>query len=235
MRTNTIAGFGEWLQDFGSRLLRLTLEMTLFVVVILAGLLVAALIRWLTARLLRAVHFDSLAEKTGLTRTLHRAGLSAPASAYAARLAGWLAIFVFVLAGAASIRIPGTASFVDRAFAFVPALVAALLIAVAGVLLAEFVARGVLIAAVNAGWRAARVASAVVRFLILALTTSMTLEQLGVAPTVVVATFSIVLGGAVLALAIAFGLGGRDLAREYLRRHASPPPDAKAGSDLEHL
>jgi hypothetical protein len=113
--------------------------------------------------------------------------------------------------------------------------VSALLIAVAGVLLAEFVARGVLIGAVNAGWRAARLASATVRFLILALTVSMTLEQLGVAPTVVVATFSIVLGGAVLALAIAFGLGGRDLAREYLRSHASPPPETPPGSDLEHL
>ena len=62
----------------------------------------------------------------------------------------------------------------------------------------------------------------------------MALDQLAVARSVVVATFSIVLGGVVLSLALAFGLGGRDLAREYLRRYFAPPPESKPGTEIDN-
>ena len=64
---------------------------------------------------------------------------------------------------------------------------------------------------------------------------AMALEQIGVAPVVVAATFSILLGGVVLAVALAFGLGGRDLARDYLKRKFGSAPEREPGSELDHV
>jgi hypothetical protein len=75
-----------------------------------------------------------------------------------------------------------------------------------------------LIAAVNAEWRAARLVAYCVQGLILLFAVSISLEQLGLGRTTIVAAFSILFGGIVLALAIAFGLGGRDLAKEFLEQ-----------------
>ena len=73
--------------------------------------------------------------------------------------------------------------------------------------------------AVNAGYRSPRLWSGLVRFAIWILTLSMALEQVGLARQTVVAAFSIVFGAVMLALAVAFGLGGRDLARQTLERY----------------
>ncbi len=79
-------------------------------------------------------------------------------------------------------------------------------------------ARATLIAAVNAQIVEARFLARAVRIAILLLALAMAFDQLGIAKTVIVAAFSITLGGVVLALAIAFGLGARDAAKEFIER-----------------
>lgn len=230
-----IADFNDWLREFGQRFAIITVELMLLVGVIAFAAVAGYLVRSLVPRILVAVRFDRLATKVGMTAMLHRAGLAAPASRYAGVLTGWLFFFLVFIAGAASLNLPWTAHIVDRGLRFIPAFVAAVVILVAGALLAEFVARGILIAAVNAGWRAARIVSAVARVLVLLLASAMALEQIGVAPTVVAATFAILLGGVVLALALAFGLGGRDLARDYLQKRFGTRDQPEPGSELDHL
>ena len=95
----------------------------------------------------------------------------------------------------------------------------AILILFVGILAANFLSRTALLTAVNAGYRSPRLWSGMVRFVIWILTISMALEQVGLARQTVVAAFSIVFGAVMLALAIAFGLGGRDLARQALERY----------------
>jgi len=88
-----------------------------------------------------------------------------------------------------------------------------------GVLAANFLSRAALLGAVNAGYRAPRLWSGTVRFVIWILTITMALEQIGLAKETVITAFSIFFGALMLALAVSFGIGGRDLARQILERH----------------
>ena len=79
--------------------------------------------------------------------------------------------------------------------------------------------RAALLAAVNAGYPSPKLLSWSIRFVIWALAVSMALEQVGVARQTVLAAFSIVFGAFMFGLAIAFGLGGQELARQFLERN----------------
>ena len=90
-----------------------------------------------------------------------------------------------------------------------------------GMLAANFFARAVLLAAVNSDLPSPNVLSDVVKVLIVVLTTSMAFEELGLAERTILVAFAIVFGALMLGLAIAFGVGGRDLARQFLERRFS--------------
>src|SRR2546422_885216 len=105
----------------------------------------------------------------------------------------------------------------------------------AGYLLSNFVSQAVLIAAVNAGLPPARMVAACSRWGVQLIAVAMALEQLGIARNIVVVGFGITLGGVVLAAAIAFGLGAKDLAREFLERMLSDKPRDRMPDDLKHL
>ena len=100
-----------------------------------------------------------------------------------------------------------------------PAIFVAILILFIGLVTANFLSRAALLAAVNAGYPSPKLMSWSIRFVIWALAVSMALEQVGVARQTVIAAFSIVFGAFMFGLAIAFGLGGRELAREFLERN----------------
>ena len=101
---------------------------------------------------------------------------------------------------------------------FVPYLLAAGVLLVVGWLLANFFAEAALIGLVNAQIQEARLISHLIRWGMLIFTLAMVLTQLGIATEIVVAAFSIMFGGIVLALAVAFGLGGRNIAKDALER-----------------
>jgi small-conductance mechanosensitive channel len=117
------------------------------------------------------------------------------------------------------LRIPELQEQIAHLFQLLPQIVVAILILFVGILAANFLSRAALLTAVNAGYRSPRLWSGLVSFIIWILTISMALEQIGLARQTVVAAFSIVFGAVMLALAIAFGLGGRDLARQTLDRY----------------
>jgi hypothetical protein len=87
-----------------------------------------------------------------------------------------------------------------------------------GYLLSNFLGRAALIASVNAGLKIAGLIGKLVKMTVLILAVTMSLEQLGVGSGTVIIAFAILFGGFVLALSIAFGLGGRDIAKEYLEK-----------------
>ncbi len=122
--------------------------------------------------------------------------------------------------------------------------VGAILILIAGTLIARFLARSVLIGAVNAQLQYARFLSLGVKWLVLVLTAAMVLDHLEVGGVVVSLAFGILFGGIVLTLALAVGLGSRDLVSRSLESHVSnpergfdppPPPVQNTGETLRHF
>lgn len=188
--------------------------LTLLVIGLVAGWIAKALL----PRILRALRFDPLCERWGVSIALARAGVKRPASQLVGRLAFWVIFLLFAFMGVDALNLPTAANLTTIALRFLPQLLTALLLLLAGWLLANFLAQGTLIAAVNAQIQGARLIANLIRWGVLIFTAAAVLTQLGIAKEIVVAAFSITFGGVILALALAFGLGGRDLAKEILER-----------------
>jgi preprotein translocase subunit Sss1 len=186
--------------------------------IILAGLLIAFVLKIVLRSILHLTKLDRISEEAGASHVLRKAAMPSM-SEFLSRSLFWITLLGFILLGISVLQIAELQEQISRLFQLLPQVFVAILIVFVGILAANFVSRAALLTAVNAGYRSPRLWSGMVRFVIWILTISMALEQVGLARQTVVAAFSIVFGAVMLALAIAFGLGGRDLARQALERY----------------
>lgn len=193
-------------------------NVVVMLLILLIGWIVGRIMRWLVYRLLRIIHFDRFAYRLGFADVLSRAGVSREPASAVSFAVYYVLFFIFLLLGLQALESPAIDAFIGQLFAYLPRLAAALLILFAGYLLSAFISRTVLIAAVNANFQYARALATAVQSLVLIFFLAIALEQAGIGQNIIVATFSILFGGVILALALAFGLGGRDLAHDILER-----------------
>lgn len=223
----TLGVFRQELAAFGPRLLAMA-------VILVAGLVLSGALRFALRFALRRLGFDALAERLGLVHALGNLGFSGRPSGVFAAGAAFLTLAFFLLLALGSLDPQLGRGLVSQAFAYLPQLLVALVLLALGSVIAGFARRGVLIAAVNAGLPSARLLAGFVQSALLILFGAMALEHLGVGRQIILVSFTVLFGGVVLALSLAFGLAGRDLARELLERLArksdSPPDDP-----LRHL
>jgi len=127
-----------------------------------------------------------------------------------------------------------TQDMLTRFVNYVPDLITAALVLLLGSLVSKFLARSALLAAVNAQWTGARLLARGVRIFVMSLAVVVALEQLRIGRTALLVSFAIFFAGIVVAAAIAFGLGARELAREWLqsKMHPRAPEDEEI---LRHL
>lgn len=187
-------------------------------VIILVGLLVAYVFRYVLRALLRLTRLDRVSEDAGASRVLRMAALPSMTELLS-RSIFWITWIGFILVGVSILGVAGLQEQISRLFRFLPEIFIAMLILFLGLIIANFLSRAALLASVNAGQRSPKLLSWSIRFVIWMLAISMALEELGLARQTVIAAFSIVFGASMLGLAIAFGLGGQDLARRALERH----------------
>ena len=206
----------EPLQVFWQQVMVFLPHLVLSLLIVVLGLIVAWVLREVVSRGLRLVGFDRLGGRLGVSTAIETVGGSRTPSNLAGYVVMWTVILVALLAGLSLLDTRWTSDMLGRLLGYVPRLLVAAFILLLGGIISRFLARGVLLAAVNAQMRAASVLAGLVRFLVMALAAVAALEELGIGQTTVMIAFGIVFGGMVLALAIAFGLGGRDLARDLL-------------------
>lgn len=191
-------------------------------VILLGALLVALLARMVVIRALRGLHFDQRAEQLGLATVADWSAFGGP-SVLAGRVVMWTILVAGLLAGFSALDAALPEAFARAVFAYVPNLVAALVILVLGTILARFLARSVLIGAVNLQLRSARLFSAGVKWMVLVIAWAMALEHLGIGRGILMLAFGITFGGVVLALALAVGLGSKDIVTRALERQLLEP------------
>ncbi len=205
------------------------------VIVAFAGWIVAYLLKMFLTSILGLIHFDKLSENAGASQLLTKAALPPPTE-LAGRFAFWVAWLGFILLGVSVLGIAGLQDQVAKFFLFLPRLVVALFIMFLGLLGAGFVARAALLAAVNANAPSPRLLSAAIRLVIIIFSVSMMFEELGVAEQTVLVAFGIAFGAVMFGLALAFGFGGKDLARQFLEdRFARDPRREERGDELSPL
>ncbi len=193
-------------------------------VILVVGAVVAAVARRLVAWLLETARFDRLAARSGLASTLERTGVFRSASDFVARLVQSLLWLIIILAALSAIDSALTQTLVERFVNYIPALITAALILLFGSAVSRFLARSALLAAVNAQWAGARAISAGVRILVMTMAVAVALEELHIGRTFVLVSFAILFAGIVIAGAIAFGLGARDIARNWMQSKIQKSP-----------
>jgi len=187
-------------------------------VIVVVGLFVAYALKVILRTLLHVTRLDRLSEEAGASRFLRMAALPSMTELLSRSLF-WVTWSGFVLVGISVLGVAGLQEQISRLFLLLPAIFVAILILFVGLVTANFLSRAALLAAVNAGYASPKLLSWSIRFVIWALAVSMALDEVGVARQTVLAAFSIVFGALMFGLAIAFGLGGQELAREFLERN----------------
>jgi hypothetical protein len=188
----------------------------------------------LIERLLRVVGLDHLSNRLGTTAALLRAGIKTDPSRLIGRTLYWTVLLFASIAGLSALNLAPINQFAQSTLAYVPHLVTAGVILLAGYVCSNFASQAILIAAVNAGLPPARLIANCSRWGLQLLAGAMALEQLGIAEHIVVVGFGITWGGLVLAAAIAFGLGATDLAKDFLERRMIGRRRADEMDDLRH-
>ena len=202
------------------RIMEFLPQVLVMLIVILIGLVVAWLLRVLVRRVLGLVKLGALSETTGVTEMLAKAALPSPVDLIS-RLVFWVVWLAFLLLGVEALGVAALQEQISRLLSFLPQIFVALLILFVGLLAANFFSRAILLAAANANYPSPRLLAGVVRLLIAVLAITMAFEQLGLGQHAILIAFSISFGAIMLGLALAFGLGGRDVARKILEREFS--------------
>jgi hypothetical protein len=186
-------------------------------IIFVVGFVVALILRRLIHRLLASFQFERVTHRTGATEMLRNAGMPT-AELLIAKIVFWIVWIGFIVSAVDTLQFAPFQGLVQEFFRFVPRFLVALLVFTLGFLIGNFVWRATLLAAVNAGIPGARLISGAVRLLVIAIGVVMALEQLGLATAVVLTAFAITFGAPMLGVAIAFGLGGKEAARQLLER-----------------
>lgn len=187
------------------------------VIVVVLGWFVAWLLKTIVRSILRLAKFDRLSEDTGATQLLRKAALPT-FTELLSRFVFWLAWIGFIMGGVSVLGIVSLQPHISNFFGYLPRLFVTFFLVFFGLLAASFFSRATLLAAVNAGSPSPRLISSTVRTLITVLTISMAFEELGLAERTVLIAFALIFGSLLFGLALAFGLGGRDLARRFLEK-----------------
>jgi hypothetical protein len=186
--------------------------------ILIVGFAVAWIFKTGLRRILRAIQFDKVTDGWGLTHLLSERGIRYSASNLLSRFFFWIIMLVTLILALSALELSATQSFIAKFFNYLPHLFVAIVILVVGYLIAVFLGQATLIAAVNAQMESARLLSRAVRWFLIVLSLTMAFYHLGIAGEVIISAFTITLGGIVLGLSIAFGWGGRELAKEFLER-----------------
>lgn len=234
MREMIVNELTETMQEIVRSFARLLPRLAVMLVIVLVGWLIAYVLKSVLRSILRLARFDRLAENAGAAQMLKKAALPS-ATELLSRVVFWMAWLGFILVGISVLGIGGMQEHIAGFFAFLPRVFAGMFLFFVGLLAASFFSRAALLAAVNADLPSPRLIGSTIRTVIIILAASMAFEELGLAEHTVLVGFAIVFGSLMLGLALAFGLGGRDLARQFLERRFVHEKKEDRGDELSPL
>jgi uncharacterized membrane protein len=205
---------------------------------LLIAVLLSALIAWLVVialgRFLESVRFNDRLNQWGLTSIAEWSPRESPAL-LVTRAVGWFIVLLGLILGLAAFDATLTSNLAFNLFAYVPNVLAAILVLIVGFILARYAARGILIEGVNLNLQYARFLSIGVKWMILVITIAIALEHLQIGSGIVPIAFAILFGGIVFTLAISVGLGSRDLVRRSLERESERVAASDTEEPFRHL
>ncbi|MFP5417658.1 MAG: mechanosensitive ion channel family protein [Gammaproteobacteria bacterium] len=206
------------LTSFWTQLASFVPQLLAAMVLLFVGWLVANLVRTGVMKLLDVLHFDRLAEKTGIEAFLKQGNLDLSLSRIIAKLVYWIIVLIVIVTVANSLGLHLVADLFNKVVLYIPNIIVAILVLVFGVLVARFINRMVFAYLNNIGVQGALTISTLAEYAIIIFVVFVALEQLAIGTTLLTAAFQIGFGAVGLALALAFGLGGREWAAGVIKK-----------------
>jgi hypothetical protein len=186
------------------------------IVILFLGWVCAKVACVLVKRFLGLIRFDQFADRSGLEQFLSHSGVDLTLSGVISMVIYWLVILLFVITGANSLGLTEVAGMLNSLANYLPKIIIAILILIFGTLLARFVNRLVFAWLHGIKFDGALAISTTAEYAIQVFALFVALEQLDIGTQLLTALFIIVFGAVFLALAIAFGLGGREWAAKII-------------------
>jgi hypothetical protein len=204
-----------------------------FLLILIIGWLIASAIAGAVAALLRAVKFNDLAQRSGLSGFVRSMGLQTDSAGALATLAKWFIRLIVLVVAFDALGLPAVSQVLQQFLLWLPNLVVAIVVLVIAGLLANGVANLVRAATKQAGFRNGDLLADIARVAVWAFGIVVAVNQIGIAQTLVNTLFMGFVGALALALALAFGLGGRETAAQivndwYASSKAAAPKVARA-------
>ena len=204
----------EFLHQIAAFLPRLALALA----VVVAGWLIAKAVRFAIEKGLRAINFHVLTERAGTDHFLQQGGLQGDTTTLFGLLAYWAVILAALIIAFNGLGLTYITDLLQRVELFLPKILVAMLVVVFGSYFASFVGEAVHTYCADADIPDSDILGKIARYLIMTFVVMIALSQVEVGGDIVQRTFLIILAGFVLALALAFGLGGKDWAAAMLER-----------------
>ncbi len=184
----------------------------------LLGWLAAKYVRKGAIKLFRRIRLDDLAERSGIDDPLIRGGVKYTTTTLLANLIYWCIIFTGLLAVINSLGIPEASVLFNKIILYIPNVFISIVMLMFGMLFAKLIKGVTLVYLNNVGISGAEVVSTVAQWAIVVFVVSMVLEQLSIGGQILISAFQIAFGAFCLALALAFGYGGREWASHILEK-----------------
>ncbi len=204
------------LNQFWVQLVNFVPNLLAVIVILFFGWITAKLVRTAVKRILELIQFDKFAQKSGLEAFISSGNVNVTLSGIISQVMYWLVILLFVTTGANTLGLNEVATLLHDLAAYLPRIILAILVMIFGTLLARFINRLVFAWLHSIKFENALVVSTSVEYGIQVLALFVALEQLGIGVQLIHSLFVIVFGAIFLALALAFGLGGRDWAAKVI-------------------
>jgi hypothetical protein len=193
-------------------------RLVLAIVIVLAGWLLAKVLRFAVSRGLHAINFNVLTERAGMDGFLRNGGIRSDTTGILALLSYWLVILAALVIGFNTLGLVYDTDLLTKVVVFVPKLMVALLLLAFGAYFARFVGNAIIAYCRNVHIQDAEILGRLAQYAIVAFVVLIALDQVNIGGDLIRETFLIVLAGVVLALALAFGIGGKDWAAGILER-----------------
>jgi hypothetical protein len=207
--------------NVGTGVLNFIPKLFIALVIFAIGWVLAVLIERLVESVFKAIKVDSLLKSAGLEDVVKRAGYTLNSGLFVGALVKWYVIVVFLIASFDLLDLGQVNNFLQQVLNYLPQVIVAVLILMVAVIVGNAMHR-IVVASARAGHvRSAELLGRVTKWSIWIFALLAALYNLGVAPALIQTVVMAVFAGAALALGLAFGLGGKEVAQKLIERTAS--------------
>ncbi len=182
------------------------------IIILIVGYIIAKALQAIVGRVLEGIGFDRWMERGGIKQFFDRADTQHTPHSILGRLVFWFVFIIAITVAADALGIPQVSAVLGQLLAYIPNIIAAILILILAALLANF------LSSIVRGATGSGLLADIARYAIIVYAVFAALTQLGVAVELTAPTFLIVLGAVALAAAIAFGLGSREVAQDIIEK-----------------